>query len=86
MALSEEDRVALSAYLDGELDEAVSQQIEARISLDPEVLNRSLLAMVAQQAQEIAILRAAVEQLSSRAAEPPSLVPGGSNGGVEPGR
>jgi anti-sigma factor RsiW len=37
MALSEEDRVALSAYLDGELDEAVSQQIEARISLDPEV-------------------------------------------------
>lgn len=37
MALSEDDRVALSAYLDGELDEAISQQIEARISLDPEV-------------------------------------------------
>jgi anti-sigma factor RsiW len=37
MALSEDDRVALSAYLDGELDEAVSQQMEARISLDPEV-------------------------------------------------
>jgi anti-sigma factor RsiW len=37
MALSDDDRVALSAYLDGELDEAVSQQLEARISLDSEV-------------------------------------------------
>ncbi len=36
MALSEDDRAAISAYLDGELDEAVSQQMETRISLDAE--------------------------------------------------
>jgi anti-sigma factor RsiW len=37
MALSEDDRATLSAYLDGELDDADSQQVEARINLDPTV-------------------------------------------------
>jgi anti-sigma factor RsiW len=37
MALSEDDRAALSAYLDGELGEADSQEVEARIGIDAEV-------------------------------------------------
>jgi anti-sigma factor RsiW len=35
MPLSEEDLAALSAYLDGELDEATAHRMETRISLDP---------------------------------------------------
>src|SRR6266550_777025 len=36
MPLSEDDRATLSAYLDGELDEAPVQQVESRLSLDSE--------------------------------------------------
>jgi anti-sigma factor RsiW len=35
--LSDEDRAALVAYLDGELDEAAAREVEARISQDPTV-------------------------------------------------
>jgi anti-sigma factor RsiW len=37
MPLTEEDRAALSAYLDGELDEATSHALEARLSADAEL-------------------------------------------------
>jgi anti-sigma factor RsiW len=37
MALSEEDRAALSAYLDGELDEEAAHRLETRLSIDTEV-------------------------------------------------
>ena len=37
MPLTEEDRAALSAYLDGELDEEATHQIEARLTVDPEL-------------------------------------------------
>jgi anti-sigma factor RsiW len=37
MPLNDDDRAALSAYLDGELDEGQTQRVEARISLEPEV-------------------------------------------------
>ena len=33
--LSDEDREALTAYLDGELDEATSRSVETRLNLDP---------------------------------------------------
>jgi anti-sigma factor RsiW len=33
--LSDEDREALTAYLDGELDEAASRSVETRLNLDP---------------------------------------------------
>ena len=36
MPLSEEERANLVAYLDGELDEAQAQALEAKLSLDPE--------------------------------------------------
>jgi anti-sigma factor RsiW len=36
MPLSDDDRATLSAYLDGELDEAAVQQVESRLSLDSE--------------------------------------------------
>jgi anti-sigma factor RsiW len=36
MPLSEDDRATLSAYLDGELDDAAVQQVESRLSLDSE--------------------------------------------------
>jgi anti-sigma factor RsiW len=36
MPISDDDRATLSAYLDGELDEAAVQQVEARLSLDTE--------------------------------------------------
>jgi anti-sigma factor RsiW len=36
MPLSDDDRATLSAYLDGELDEAAVHQVESRLSLDSE--------------------------------------------------
>jgi anti-sigma factor RsiW len=36
MALSDDDRAALSAYLDGELDEEATHRMEVRLTLDPE--------------------------------------------------
>jgi anti-sigma factor RsiW len=36
MPLNDEDRTTLSAYLDGELDDEAVQQLEARLSRDPE--------------------------------------------------
>jgi len=36
MALSEEDRANLAAYLDGELDDETAQTLEAKLNLDPE--------------------------------------------------
>lgn len=36
-SLSEDDRAALSAYLDGELDEESTRRIEVRLSLEPEL-------------------------------------------------
>src|SRR5437667_11494676 len=33
--LSDEDREALTAYLDGELDEAAARRVETRLNLDP---------------------------------------------------
>jgi anti-sigma factor RsiW len=33
--LSDEDREALTAYLDGELDEATARRVETRLNLDP---------------------------------------------------
>jgi anti-sigma factor RsiW len=35
-SLSDEDRANLTAYLDGELDEAASQALEAKLSQDPQ--------------------------------------------------
>jgi len=37
MAITEDDRATLSAYMDGELDEAVSQDVEARLNLDAQL-------------------------------------------------
>lgn len=37
MSLSEDDRAALSAYLDGELDEASTRHIEVRLTLEPDL-------------------------------------------------
>ncbi len=37
MPVSEDDRAALSAYLDGELDEASTRRIEVRLNLEPEL-------------------------------------------------
>jgi len=37
MPLSDEDRAALSAYLDGELDDESTRRIEVRLSLDAEL-------------------------------------------------
>ncbi|MBI2807426.1 MAG: hypothetical protein HYX68_20785 [Planctomycetes bacterium] len=37
MALSDDDKAEIVAYLDGELDEAATQAIEARIATDPDV-------------------------------------------------
>ncbi len=37
MPISDDDRAILSAYLDGELDEATAERLEARLSLEPEV-------------------------------------------------
>jgi anti-sigma factor RsiW len=37
MPMTEEDRAALSAYLDGELDEATSHQLEARLCAEAEL-------------------------------------------------
>ncbi len=37
MSLSEDDRAALSAYLDGELDEESTRRIEVRLSLEPDL-------------------------------------------------
>jgi anti-sigma factor RsiW len=37
MPLSEEDRAALSAYLDGELDEHTTRLVEARLTSDPDL-------------------------------------------------
>lgn len=36
MPLNDEDRANLSAYLDGELDEEATQELEAKLNLDPE--------------------------------------------------
>src|SRR5437870_8693879 len=33
--LNDEDREALTAYLDGELDEAAARRVETRLNLDP---------------------------------------------------
>jgi anti-sigma factor RsiW len=37
MPLTEDDRAALSAYLDGELDAATSHRLEVRLGVDPEL-------------------------------------------------
>jgi anti-sigma factor RsiW len=37
MALSDDDRAALSAFLDGELDEEATHHMEVRLTLDPEL-------------------------------------------------
>jgi anti-sigma factor RsiW len=37
MPLSDDDRAALSAYLDGELDEESTRQVEVRMSLEPDL-------------------------------------------------
>ena len=37
MPMSEDDKAELVAYLDGELDEAAAQAVEARVAADPEI-------------------------------------------------
>jgi anti-sigma factor RsiW len=37
MALSDDDRAALSAYLDGELDDDATHRIEVRLTSEPEL-------------------------------------------------
>ena len=37
MPLNEDEKAELVAYLDGELDEAATQQVEAKIATDPEL-------------------------------------------------